>query len=197
MINESIIPGAQPCFRSLLFLFLLSLLLSFLCLQIIYLLIWLCWHVGSSIFVAARGIIRTLSCSVWDLVLWPGMEPGPPALEAQREPPGKSAAWKEFLGLWTDFSARNSKLRIQKNLLIFPKGTREIVYSSYTLFPPSRETAAPGEGTKSVCWTLLDSVDAMISKTPEALPWWRAHSNGEDRQRDKNRWDTVCNRNNC
>ena len=27
--------------------------------------------------------IQTLSCSLWDLVSWPGIEPGPPALGAQ------------------------------------------------------------------------------------------------------------------
>ena len=27
--------------------------------------------------------LKTLSCSMWDLVPWPGMEPGPPALGAQ------------------------------------------------------------------------------------------------------------------
>ena len=68
-LNESIIPGARPRSLSLFFLFLLYLSLSFLCLKIIYLLIWLCLRVGSSIFVAAGGIIRTLSCSVWDLLL--------------------------------------------------------------------------------------------------------------------------------
>ena len=69
---------------------------------------------GSSVFVAARGIIRTLSCIVWDLVLWSGMEPGTPALEAQRETPGKSTAWKECLGLCNrlfgkEFQTQNTK----------------------------------------------------------------------------------------
>ena len=30
-----------------------------------------------------RGRVWTLSCSMWDLFLWPGTEPGPPALGAQ------------------------------------------------------------------------------------------------------------------
>ena len=62
-------------------------------LKFIYLFIWLL-----CVLVAARGIfvegslveacgifscgMRTLSCSVWDLVPWPGIEPGPPALGA-------------------------------------------------------------------------------------------------------------------
>ena len=37
---------------------------------------------------------RFFSCGMWDLVTWPGIEPGPPALEAQSLdhswPPGKS-----------------------------------------------------------------------------------------------------------
>ena len=44
-----------------------------------YLFIWLC-----QVLVAAFGIfscsIQTLSCSMWDLVPWPGIEPGPRAL---------------------------------------------------------------------------------------------------------------------
>ena len=65
----------------------------------IYLFIWLCWvlswgtwypqsslwHVES--LVSAYGIfsggMQTLSCSMWDLVPWPGIKPGPPALGAQ------------------------------------------------------------------------------------------------------------------
>ena len=46
---------------------------------------WL-WHSGSSIFLAARGIfsscMQTLSCSMWELVPWPGIKPWPPALGA-------------------------------------------------------------------------------------------------------------------
>ena len=37
------------------------------------------------IFLAAPGLrcgMRTLGCSVWDLVPWPGVEPGPPELGA-------------------------------------------------------------------------------------------------------------------
>ena len=37
--------------------------------------IWMCW-----VLVAA---CRIFSCSMWDLVLWPGINPGPPALGAQ------------------------------------------------------------------------------------------------------------------
>ena len=37
-------------------------------------------HVGPSIFTVAREIF---SCSMWDLVPWPGMESGSPALGAQ------------------------------------------------------------------------------------------------------------------
>ena len=44
---------------------------------------WL-WHTGSSVFVAAYRIfsfgMQTLSCGMWDLVSWPGIEPWPPAL---------------------------------------------------------------------------------------------------------------------
>ena len=40
-----------------------------------YLFIWLCW-----VLVAA---CRTFSCSMWDLVPWPGIKLGPPALGAQ------------------------------------------------------------------------------------------------------------------
>ena len=43
------------------------------------------WHMES--LVSAYGIfscgMQTLSCSIWDLVPWPGSEPGPPALGAQ------------------------------------------------------------------------------------------------------------------
>ena len=43
---------------------------------------WLHWF-----FIATRGIfswgMQTLICSMWDLVLWPGMEPGPTALGEQ------------------------------------------------------------------------------------------------------------------
>ena len=46
--------------------------------------IWLCW-----VLVVARGTIhcsmQTLSCSVWGLVPWPGLEPGPPALGPQSQ----------------------------------------------------------------------------------------------------------------
>ena len=42
------------------------------------------WCTGFLIFVITYGIfswgIWTLSCNLWDLVPWPGMEPGPPAL---------------------------------------------------------------------------------------------------------------------
>ena len=42
---------------------------------------WLHW-----VLVVARGLfsssIQTLSYSMWDLVPWPGIEPGPPALGA-------------------------------------------------------------------------------------------------------------------
>ena len=38
------------------------------------------WDAGSSTFVAEWE----LSCYMWYLVLWPGIEPGPPALGAQR-----------------------------------------------------------------------------------------------------------------
>ena len=37
-----------------------------------YLFIWWCW-----VFVVARMIF---SCNMWDIVLWPGIKPGPPAL---------------------------------------------------------------------------------------------------------------------
>ena len=41
------------------------------------------WHMESSIVFAACGIfsfnLQTLSCSIWDLALWPGMERGPSA----------------------------------------------------------------------------------------------------------------------
>ena len=40
-----------------------------------YLFIWLCW-----VLVAA---CRLFSCNIWDLVPWPRIEPGPPALGAQ------------------------------------------------------------------------------------------------------------------
>ena len=43
-------------------------------------------HSGASIFVVAHGIfswgIRTLNCGTWDLVPWPGIEPGLLALGA-------------------------------------------------------------------------------------------------------------------
>ena len=50
--------------------------------KIIYLSIWLHWVliVAHRIFVAACG---TFSWGMWDLVLWPGIEPRPPALGAQ------------------------------------------------------------------------------------------------------------------
>ena len=44
-------------------------------------------HTGSEIFVVACRVfscrLGTLSCSMWDLVPWPGIEPGSPALGAQ------------------------------------------------------------------------------------------------------------------
>ena len=48
------------------------------------------WHMGSSIFIAAAELP---SCSIWDLVPWPGIESGPPALGARNfghegSPPG-------------------------------------------------------------------------------------------------------------
>ena len=43
-------------------------------------------HVGSSVFFAVSEIF---SCSMWDLVPWPGIKPGPPELGAQ------------ILGHWT------------------------------------------------------------------------------------------------
>ena len=68
----------------------------------IYLFIWLRWVLVATygtfiatcrIFVAPCGIfscgMRTLSRSMWDLVPWPGIEPGPPA----------SGAWS--LNCWT------------------------------------------------------------------------------------------------
>ena len=47
-------------------------------------------HVGSLTFVA---VCETLSCDMWDLVPWSGIEPGPPAWGTQSLsywPPGKS-----------------------------------------------------------------------------------------------------------
>ena len=55
----------------------------------IYLFTWLCWVlvVACGIFTVACGIfsciMRTLSCGTWDLVPWPGMEPGALVLGAQ------------------------------------------------------------------------------------------------------------------
>ena len=47
--------------------------------------IWLCWfqlrHMGSSIFVVT---CEPFSWGLWNLVLWPEIGPGPPALGAQR-----------------------------------------------------------------------------------------------------------------
>ena len=52
----------------------------------IYIYIWLCqvlvvthgmWHMGSLV------VSFKLSCGMWDLVSWPGIKPGPLALEAQ------------------------------------------------------------------------------------------------------------------
>ena len=43
---------------------------------------WLKWLSSSRVLVAVRGIL-SLHCSMWDPVLWPGMEPRPPALGAQ------------------------------------------------------------------------------------------------------------------
>ena len=56
---------------------------------------------GSSIFVAACRVF--FSCSMWDLVPWPGIEPGPPALKA----------WN--LSLWTTREVPNysSSLRLR------------------------------------------------------------------------------------
>ena len=56
--------------------------------KIYFIFIWLCWVLVAScgIFVAACGIfscgMRALSCGMQDLVPWPGMEPGSPALGA-------------------------------------------------------------------------------------------------------------------
>ena len=50
--------------------------------SISYLFIWL-----HQVLAAAWGIfswgMQTLSCGLWDLVPWPGIEPGTPALAAQ------------------------------------------------------------------------------------------------------------------
>ena len=43
------------------------------------------FYIYVSIYLAVSG----LSCSMWDLVPWPGIEPGPPALGAQSLPPDK------------------------------------------------------------------------------------------------------------
>ena len=46
--------------------------------------IYLFGCVGSSVLIVACGIgMRTLSCGMWDLILWPGVEPSFPALGAQ------------------------------------------------------------------------------------------------------------------
>ena len=53
-------------------------------------------HVGSSVaaFEIFSCSMRTLSCSLWDLAPWPGIDPGPPTLEVPSPgPPGKSSAW--------------------------------------------------------------------------------------------------------
>ena len=34
-------------------------------------------------FTTSSTFIQTLNCSIWDLVPWPGIEPGPPALRVQ------------------------------------------------------------------------------------------------------------------
>ena len=68
----------------------------------IYLFIWLC-----QVLVVAHRIfscvIWTLSCVMWNLVPWPGTEPGPPALEMQslshwttREVPRGSFSFKKY-----------------------------------------------------------------------------------------------------
>ena len=74
-----------------------------------YLFIWLCW-----ILVATHGIfscsMRTLSCGMWDLVPWQGVEPGPPVLGCLHGsvlatgPPGKS--------LELDFWAKNRSISV-------------------------------------------------------------------------------------
>ena len=69
---------------------------------------WLCW-----VLVVAQGIyffscgMRTLSWGMWDLVLWPGIEPGLPALGVQspshwttRKVP---QTWKLMLRILIDF----------------------------------------------------------------------------------------------
>ena len=59
-----------------------------------YLLIWLC-----QVLVAGCGIIR---CGLWYLVLWPGIEPGPPALRM----------WS--LGHWTTGEVPSSLRNLDK-----------------------------------------------------------------------------------
>ena len=41
--------------------------------------IWLCWILVSALRIFSCNM-RTLSCGMWDLVSWPGIEPGPHAL---------------------------------------------------------------------------------------------------------------------
>ena len=65
-------------------LFILHFVYPFICrwtLWNIYLFIWLCWIlvVARGIFIVACGIF---SCSICDLVPWPGIKPRPPALVA-------------------------------------------------------------------------------------------------------------------
>ena len=93
---------------------------------LLFLLIWLHWVLvaasESSMFIAACRIFRcgmwTLSCSIWDLVFPPGIEPGPPVLGVQslspwtaREVPSSILAWEipwreEPGGLWSMGSKR-------------------------------------------------------------------------------------------
>ena len=44
-----------------------------------YLFIWLCWVLNVALRIS-HSSLWTLSCGMWDLVPWPGIEPGLPAL---------------------------------------------------------------------------------------------------------------------
>ena len=67
------------------------------------------WHAGSSLWCAGSFScgMQTLNCDMWDIVPWPGIEPGPavlgkwsPSHWTTREVPGLLIKWDKDSSLW-------------------------------------------------------------------------------------------------
>ena len=113
---------------------------------IIYLFTWLHWALVVALRIFSCGI-RTLSCSMWDLVPWPGVEPGPSALgvrclrhwttgevlRLKSESAGHLVVSNSFVTPWT--VTRQAPLSVE-----FPRQE----YWSRLPFSPLRDLPDPG-----------------------------------------------------